>query len=63
MVLVAIMVHILLTIELYDLDADIAESVDLAAKNHEVVAKLRKMAEEYDANLKANVRPVWRAGS
>jgi len=50
-------------VELYDLDADIAESVDLAAKNPEVVAKLRKMAEEYDANLKANVRPVWRAGS
>jgi arylsulfatase A len=50
-------------VELYDLDADIAESVNLAAKNPEMVTRLKKMAGDYDAKLKANARPLWRAGS
>ena len=48
--------------ELYDLDADISESKNLAADNPEIVAELQKLIADYDADLKANSRPVWRAG-
>jgi len=48
--------------ELYDLRADIGESRNLADANPEVVAKLKNIAAEYDARLKANSRPLWRGG-
>jgi len=48
--------------ELYDLRADIGESKNVAADNPDVVAKLRNLADAYDADLKANKRPLWRAG-
>jgi len=48
--------------ELYDLRDDIGESRNVADANPDVVAKLRAVAERYDADLKANSRPVWRAG-
>jgi len=47
---------------LYDLDADIAESKDVAGQHPEVVKRLLALASKYDADLKANSRPVWRAG-
>jgi len=47
--------------ELYDLDADISESNDIAASNQDVVKELTRLAARYDAELKANSRPVWRA--
>lgn len=50
------------TSELYDLEADISESKNVAAANPQVVAELRKLAADYDADLKANSRPIWRAG-
>ena len=50
-------------LELYDLVEDIGESKNLAGENPEVVAKLRKVAEDYDKDLKANVRPAWKAGA
>ena len=46
--------------ELYDLDKDISESKNVAEANPEVVAKLRKLAADYDADLKANTRPLWK---
>jgi arylsulfatase A len=48
--------------ELYDLEADISESKNLAAAHPQVVAELQKLIADYDADLKANSRPVWRAG-
>jgi arylsulfatase A-like enzyme len=48
-------------IELYDLDNDIAESKNLAKSNPDIVKQLRTLAANYDAKLKANKRPVWRA--
>lgn len=47
--------------ELYDLRADIGESENVAAMNPQVTERLRQVAEEYDADLKANKRPAWRA--
>ena len=47
---------------LYDLDADIAESKDLASSHEDVVKQITELARKYDADLKANTRPVWRAG-
>lgn len=49
------------TIELYDLEADISESRNLAAANPDVVERLQRLAAEYDRQLKANTRPIWRA--
>jgi hypothetical protein len=34
----------------------------LAEVNPEVVARLKKLTADYDADLKANVHPIWRAG-
>jgi hypothetical protein len=48
--------------ELYGLRADIGESDNVADANPDVVAKLQDVAARYDADLKANSRPVWRAG-
>ncbi len=49
--------------ELYDLEADISESKNLAATNPKIVAELQKLAADYDADLKANRRPIWRGGN
>ncbi len=49
-------------IELYDLDADIGESTNLASANPKVVRELQELIARYDADLKANSRPIWRAG-
>jgi arylsulfatase A len=48
--------------ELYDLDADISETTDVAAKNEDVVKEMAAFAEKYDKDLQANKRPIWRAG-
>ena len=48
--------------ELYDLDAEIGETTNVAGKNPEVVKKLQALAAAYDTDLKKNTRPLWRAG-
>ena len=48
--------------ELYDLEADIGESTDVASSNPDVVSQLQELIAMYDADLKANSRPIWRAG-
>ena len=47
--------------ELYHLGNDIAESKNVAAKNPEVVARMRKVAEAYHARLMKERRPAWTA--
>ncbi len=47
--------------ELYDLDADIGESKNLAQSRPEIVRELKELIAKYDADLKANSRPIWRA--
>ncbi len=47
--------------ELYDLDADIGESKNVAPANRGVVRELTALIERYDKELKANSRPAWRA--
>jgi len=49
--------------ELYNLDSDISESTDVASSNPKVVTELLELIAKYDADLKANSRPVWRAGT
>ena len=44
--------------ELYDLNQDISEKNNLAARHPEVVAKLTKMMKEFDRQLKQNTRPA-----
>ena len=48
-------------VELYDLDADIGEAINLAESHPATVEELRALIARYDADLKANTRPVWRA--
>jgi arylsulfatase A-like enzyme len=43
--------------ELYDLAADIGETINLADKNPDVVAALAALAHKFDAELRANARP------
>ncbi|QDT15002.1 sulfatase family protein [Alienimonas californiensis] len=50
------------TVSLYDLDADIGKSHDVAAANPAVLGRLIAIAERYDRDLKANQRPIWTAG-
>ena len=45
---------------LYDLDTDIGETTDVAQDNPGVVKELLALTAAYDAELKANVRPIWR---
>jgi len=45
---------------LYDLEADIGETRNVADENPEVVSRLRAAAAAYDADLKAHSRPPWR---
>ncbi|MEQ8789852.1 MAG: sulfatase [Pirellulaceae bacterium] len=49
-------------LELYDLDADIGESTDIADKHADVVQKLHTFAQQYDKDLQAHKRPLWRGG-
>jgi arylsulfatase A-like enzyme len=49
-------------LELYDLDADIGEATDVADKHPDVVAEMHDFAQQYDKDLQANKRPLWRAG-
>jgi len=44
--------------QLYLLDADIAEKTNLAARHPEIVAKLKKMLDEFREDLAKNSRPV-----
>jgi len=44
--------------QLYNLSMDISETTDVADQHPELVASLRKRIEDFDAELKANVRPV-----
>jgi arylsulfatase A len=41
---------------LYDLEADVSESTDVAASHAEVVARLQAMADKFDAEMKATKR-------
>jgi arylsulfatase A len=44
--------------ELYNLDADLAETTNVAGDNPDVVAKLRKLISDFKADLAANSRKV-----
>jgi hypothetical protein len=44
--------------ELYDLAHDIGEKQNVAAQHPEVVARLTKLAHEFDAELQRNKRPM-----
>lgn len=46
--------------ELYNLETDISEAQNVADENPKIVAELTKLAADYDADLKANSRPLWR---
>jgi arylsulfatase A-like enzyme len=46
------------TVELYDLAADIGEAASVADKHPDVVTRLRKMMEAFDAELEKTSRPV-----
>ena len=43
---------------LYDLSADVSEKVDVAEKHPEVVARLQKAAESFDASFQKQIPPV-----
>lgn len=43
---------------LYDLENDIEETINVAAQHPQVVEKLSKLAKEFDADLKRNMRPA-----
>jgi arylsulfatase A len=47
--------------ELYDLQADIGEKTNLADKHPEIVIRLFDIMEQFDSELKANVRPPGRS--
>ncbi|MHC4742537.1 MAG: sulfatase-like hydrolase/transferase, partial [Planctomycetota bacterium] len=47
--------------ELYDLEADISETNNLAGQKADVVKQLTAMMEKFDQGLKANSRPVGKA--
>jgi len=46
------------TPELYDLDADISEEVNVAGGHPDVVKRMTEMMNKFDRELKANARPV-----
>lgn len=50
-------------IELYDLEADIGEKVNLAGKYPEIVKKLSGIMEQFDSELKTNTRPPGRSAN
>jgi hypothetical protein len=43
---------------LYNLDNDVWESTNVIDKHHKVAARLRKLAKEFDAELRKNRRPI-----
>lgn len=45
-------------VQLYDTDADIAETTNVASKHPDVVAKLQKIYDTHVAEIKANKRPT-----
>jgi len=47
--------------QLFDLRADISESKNVAAENPDVVKRLAEMMAKFDADLKANKRPIGKA--
>jgi len=47
--------------ELYDLDADVSEKINLADKHPEIVKRLAALMEEFDLELKANARPAGKS--
>jgi arylsulfatase A len=47
--------------QLYDLDADIGEKNNVAAEHPDVVKRLTDLLEKFDAELRANSRPVGKA--
>jgi len=48
--------------ELYDLDADVAETTNLAEKHPDVVKRLTRMMDRFDADLKKHSRPIGPPG-
>ena len=46
--------------ELYDLTADIGESLNLVADHSDIVSALSEMAQSFNRELSANVRPIGR---
>ena len=44
--------------ELFDLESDIGESKNVAAKHADIVSKLTTQLKEFDGELKANARPA-----
>ncbi|MCH7729306.1 MAG: hypothetical protein IH991_22930, partial [Planctomycetes bacterium] len=44
--------------ELFDLESDIGESKNVAAKHADIVSKLTTRLKEFDRELKANARPA-----
>jgi len=46
-------------VALFDLAKDLGETTNVAEQHPEVVAEPTKLAEAYDADLKANSRPLW----
>jgi len=49
--------------ELYDLEADVSEKINLADKHPEIVKRLAALMEEFDRELKANARPAGKSVS
>lgn len=47
-------------LELYDLEADIGETTNLAEREPAVVSRLKKMMADFDRELHANARPPGR---
>jgi len=49
--------------QLYNLDKDIAESNNVAGQNPQVVARLKRYMEDFNADLKKNSRPVGKVAN
>ena len=54
--------HLKAKTELYDLSADVGEQTNVAAEHPDDVDRLTKMANQFDAQLKKDARPVGRVG-
>ena len=48
-------------VELYDLDSDLGETADVAARQPEVVERLKAMMGKMDVEIAANARPVGKS--
>jgi len=49
-------------VSLFNLSDDVGETTNVAADHPEVVERLRRKLEQFDADLTREARPVWRAG-